>query len=419
MFRGIEPVSSRLLCALAVLCLSWALPAEALAAPKTKPADQKSAAKPEAKRPLRQPMVFYVATGGPDACGPGCSTWIAAEGTIETGTADRLRQFLKRFPGQPPPIYFNSPGGRILESLVIGRILRQHGMTVAISATVPDACKPDDEASCRSLKERGEPLAAALRSTAICSSACAYALMGGKVRLIAPDARLGVHALRWESKNGKPITVDRLRQLTQKSGVEIRAYLREMGISARLHDVAVKIPHEKIYYLTRNEIVGLGIDTRSFVETRWFRREMPVASIWKHVHARGESRDGFPPHLMRLTCAGPYRVRFDYFRGLDKQLTYGPSSVRFVLGSLAFEMPAGGSPARLDLFIDLHETGYSFASFTTHVSYDALQEAERAGAILLEDTSGDQGAARSTRISVDELPGILGAFRDRCRHIFQ
>ena len=35
------------------------------------------------------PIVFYLAKGEADACGPGCNEWIAAEGQIDAGAARR------------------------------------------------------------------------------------------------------------------------------------------------------------------------------------------------------------------------------------------------------------------------------------------------------------------------------------------
>ena len=40
-------------------------------------------------------MIFYVAQGA-DACGPGCSVWIAAEGTVQFDTNRRLIAILER-----------------------------------------------------------------------------------------------------------------------------------------------------------------------------------------------------------------------------------------------------------------------------------------------------------------------------------
>ena len=62
-------------------------------------AQSEGAANPsmEAKKPsvpAEAPMVFFLAKGEPDSCGTGCSEWIAAEGKIDLGAAQRLRAFL-------------------------------------------------------------------------------------------------------------------------------------------------------------------------------------------------------------------------------------------------------------------------------------------------------------------------------------
>src|SRR5262245_2413797 len=61
---------------------------------------------------LKRPIVFYLARGAPDSCGPGCSEWIAAEGTIDLGAASRLRAFLAKIPAKTRatrlPIYIHS-----------------------------------------------------------------------------------------------------------------------------------------------------------------------------------------------------------------------------------------------------------------------------------------------------------------------
>jgi hypothetical protein len=38
---------------------------------------------------MRHPLIFFVAKGEPNACGPHCSEWIAAEGNIDTEAAKR------------------------------------------------------------------------------------------------------------------------------------------------------------------------------------------------------------------------------------------------------------------------------------------------------------------------------------------
>ena len=41
-------------------------------------------------------MIFYAARGAAGACGPGCSEWIAAEGTVQWDTHKRLIAILDR-----------------------------------------------------------------------------------------------------------------------------------------------------------------------------------------------------------------------------------------------------------------------------------------------------------------------------------
>jgi hypothetical protein len=42
----------------------------------------------------RQPLILFVAKGAPNACGTGCSEWIAAEGKIDPSSSRGLKNFL-------------------------------------------------------------------------------------------------------------------------------------------------------------------------------------------------------------------------------------------------------------------------------------------------------------------------------------
>jgi hypothetical protein len=152
----------------------------------------------ELSMPRIPPLVIYLArgTGG---CGDGCDEWIAAEGGFDIGSARRMRVFLSKLPGPIPPIYFQSPGGIQGEAIAIGRLMRERGLTAGVGRTLPYGCAPikEGEDRCLGLKRSGLPLAGELRTTGTsCSSACVYALLGARIRLVSPDARLGVHASR-------------------------------------------------------------------------------------------------------------------------------------------------------------------------------------------------------------------------------
>src|SRR5215467_11205848 len=78
---------------------------------------------------LPDAMIFYVAHGGPDACGPGCSDWIAAEGTVQWDTHKRLFNILDRNAGRKLPVVINVWGESDLNvATSLGRILRDRGI---------------------------------------------------------------------------------------------------------------------------------------------------------------------------------------------------------------------------------------------------------------------------------------------------
>jgi hypothetical protein len=65
-------------------------------------------AKPQPDPLLMRPMQFYQAHGAANACGPGCSEWIAAEGKIDTDSAGRLRHLLGQLGNARPPMFLYS-----------------------------------------------------------------------------------------------------------------------------------------------------------------------------------------------------------------------------------------------------------------------------------------------------------------------
>src|SRR6476661_7471637 len=115
----------------------------------------------------RQPMLFFVAKGEPNACGPGCSEWIAAEGRFEGPQVERrFRDLLDSLKGRNLPIVFNSLGGVIGEALVLGRILRERRMAASVGESYPEGCKARIAAdeSCRRIMEANRELKAQLRT---------------------------------------------------------------------------------------------------------------------------------------------------------------------------------------------------------------------------------------------------------------
>src|SRR5262249_26828742 len=142
-------------------------------------------------------MEFYLARGEADACGRGCNEWIAAEGRIDLGAAPRLRRLLGKLGARRPPIYFHSPGGAVVGSLALGRLIRGHKLHTGVGLTVPFGCDRDKpfETSCEAQKRSGLGLKSEFDPAGggMCNSACVFALAGGVARVIPPGIKLGIH----------------------------------------------------------------------------------------------------------------------------------------------------------------------------------------------------------------------------------
>src|ERR1700759_3748003 len=98
---------------------------------------------------LPDAMIFYVAHGADGACGPGCSDWIAAEGTVQWDSWKRLIAILDRQQGRKLPLIIHSWGASNPNGPTsMGRILREHGLDATAGATEVEACAGRSEADC-------------------------------------------------------------------------------------------------------------------------------------------------------------------------------------------------------------------------------------------------------------------------------
>jgi hypothetical protein len=256
---------------------------------------------------LTTPIEFYLAHGDANACGPGCSEWIAAEGKIDTGAADRFRQLLRKLGDRRPPIFFHSPGGKLTDSMELGRLFRDKKFAVSVGHTVPLGCGPDKQSanSCEARKRAGQAVEAEISPIYACNSGCVVALAGGAVRLVPPWVKLGIHDIGLDpnSRLGPGVS---LSTAMREFHARLRSYLRAMGMDDALFSAAVATPFVSIKLLQRDEIVRFGIDRREFGETAWRFMEEPTPKIRKLFFAR---TDGDEPHyvdgMIEIGCNAP------------------------------------------------------------------------------------------------------------------
>jgi hypothetical protein len=281
------------------------------------------------KPPPMSDIAFYLAHGDTDACGHGCKEWIAAEGRIDPGAAQRLRQLLSKLGHRKPPIFFHSPGGSLKGSIELGRLIHEQRIDVSVAHTIPRGCDHDKllDKPCDALKRSGQELEADFDpDSAMCNSACVWAFMGSTKRFVPPGVKLGIHDVGLDPEKPSPtITTTRTTRTTirtvtgtttstktatstrvaslpeiKKAGhARLLEYLHDMGIDKELLTAASAIPYESVRFLERDELVHFGIDRREFGEMAWRFRTKPTIAMVKRFFSpvssgdRSRFRDGF------------------------------------------------------------------------------------------------------------------------------
>ena len=224
--------------------------------------------------PRFPPLVLYTARGT-DGCGDGCDEWIAAEGGFDIGSAQRLRVFLSQFSGPHPadllPVPGRYSGGGDRHRPLDARARRDRRGRADTAVWL-----------CARQGRRGSmPRNQAFRSAAHGRAAQHRLKLQLRLRLCAsrragPAGTAGRPAgrarkparARISGRAGDPAAWRRSNATCEATN-ELKRYVQEMGIDVALIDTAFKTKFSDAYFLTRNEIVQFGIDTRTFQETRW------------------------------------------------------------------------------------------------------------------------------------------------------
>jgi hypothetical protein len=184
-------------------------------------------------------MIFYVAHGAADACGSGCSDWIAAEGTVQFDTNRRLIAILDRQAGHKLPVVIHAWGRSSFSTAIkMGRILRDRGIDATTGATDVDACHDKPEAQCFALKRAGGPLDAAIKAQGTdCDVACVLMLVGAAHRSLPPTTRVMLTGMTVYNRLAPNVSEEEREGATAMFGQQFRVYLREMGVNAELLDI--------------------------------------------------------------------------------------------------------------------------------------------------------------------------------------
>jgi hypothetical protein len=408
--RGVR-IAVALCAILAPAALALSAAAEPATAPSTTPATD-----------LRDipPIMFFIAKGEPDACGPGCNEWIGAHGMFDDGAPQRLRAVLAKAGKRKLPIYFFSPGGSVPASMAVGRIMRVNKIKASVGRTVPQGCDPKQvrEKACDAIMRSGRELSAELITPrATCNSSCVYALLGATEREIPAGASLGVHSISIrrtlvkQDQTGRVLATKSTRITGDTPDIRaahdrVARYAAEMGFSRAIVDAAAAVPFEKVRYLKREEIVQFGIDPRAFAESRWMREEDKSgrAGLIKYMigAAAGEPKR-YRMTLMRLSCAPTRRILVQIAR---EQAPAEKVAVAVMVGGNEVALRAFGKPRKGD--------GGLETEVRAAVAMPAyFEEAVKAGRLELVETP-EGAAVQRTTLSTAGLAGLAG-LGEECR----
>ncbi len=213
-------------------------------------------------------MNFSAATLDDGNCGASCPVVIQAEGRITREAASDFVSVAKQLAGQGRllnMVLIHSPGGSVIGSMELGATFRKLGTTVVVARINRGGgffSQPAVDA------RTGRAIPAGALTNGICNSACVYAVMGGRKRVIPDDSRMGVHRMQAEESYGfDPISGRVVTQARSGSSEQVSAlkrYSASMGVDPKIIDLAESVPHEDIRVLSPRQVRAFRLGVPKF-----------------------------------------------------------------------------------------------------------------------------------------------------------
>ncbi|WP_457795555.1 hypothetical protein [Methylocystis sp. S23] len=195
-------------------------------------------------------MSFRVVGLNGGNCGARCPQVIAAQGEIAEGTPDAFLSFVRQSVGGGNLhgiVLLDSPGGKVVASMELGQAMRRLGMAVIVAR--PAAERSSDAMSLVSGR---------------CYSACVYALMGGKKRVIPPQSRVGIHRM-FNYSTSFDFSEGLVRERNYDDGgmrAMLARYASGMGVSPDLVNLAERTSPDQLYMLSGADIARWRLGSR-------------------------------------------------------------------------------------------------------------------------------------------------------------
>ncbi len=186
-------------------------------------------------------MSFQLASLRAGDCNARCPLVISAVGRITERTPQAFLGFLEEQSARNlrAVVFLDSPGGSVVASMQFGSLMRQLGAAAVVARVAVDA--------------GGEPVVV----NAQCFSACVYALIGARKRVIPRASQVGIHRMFLSAEGIDPATEEALRR-AHPDNSDVRAvlsrYTSQMGVSPALIARAEHTPSRSLYILSQADI---------------------------------------------------------------------------------------------------------------------------------------------------------------------
>jgi hypothetical protein len=168
---------------------------------------------------LGRPMTFTLGSGGV----------LAAEGSIDAGSAARLASELESRGEYVQVLSLNSPGGALDDAMAMAKLVRERNLATVVA------------------------------DGALCASSCPLLLAGGLTRTVGPKAAVGVH--QFYSGAARPAEPAQAMADAQMTTARISRHLAEMGVDPALWLHALDTPPQALYYLSSEELAKYRLVT--------------------------------------------------------------------------------------------------------------------------------------------------------------
>ncbi len=196
-----------------------------------------------------------VSYGDPAVCGSRCPLVISATGDISNDSAREFYEFLSSRVADRrlrSIVFLHSPGGAVVGAMKLGEMFRKTGVLTVVARILP---APPGVSP------------ALFPPGARCFSACVYALMGGKKRVVPNDSLVGIHRMHFnrymrDVGTGES-TADRVYG-SKDFVARLADYARSMGVSREIIYTAEQVAPDGLHIVTGGEMRKWRLGERKF-----------------------------------------------------------------------------------------------------------------------------------------------------------